>query len=636
MTLNQGELLNDRYQVEESIEHGLSSANYRGTEKDSKRAIFIKAFHLAAYGEMEKAKKDNLYGFAHLTIPRAAQIIQVECRVRLTYHHPALPEALDFFPYNNNLIFITEWIEGTSLAEKIKQNRKKNLWPKTVVAWAIQILDALTYLHENHFIHRDIKPDNIIITSAGKPYLVDEGSARIVRTALGKKNSPSGYFCAPEFLLQPERVSPLADIYSLGTSLYYVLTVRFPIHPLELDEGKLIFDPADPAPNVPESLLPVITKAMALHPESRYKSAAEMKTALEEILPTLPEEPQPAPKRPAIKAVKEIAPEVPLEPQKEPALQEVLVPEVEEKKPPEKPVEKKPQKSSSTAKKKIDKEPEESIKVPSRKKVIRIAAIVGPLLVALAIILAIVINKSNAARLEQLHAQQTVVAYDSTQQAFARQTAEMLNRNLTATAEAAAATQRAGSTATAWAYATLQSVAALSGGDINLAEKAHMLTGPESGQLKHILDGKPEMYCLNYSMKNFIASARFNNPFNRTEGYWDYGFVFRKDATYSYRLVFFTDQNYSLELWKSFQVSVQYGTKKISQFNNAYPAENVITLVAQDNTASLYVNGQLATTLDISKQSGAGQVCVATALYASHEYKNKSTGFSDFYLWELP
>jgi len=239
MALNPGETLNNRYQIAETIHEGDYAVNYKAKDTLSGNTVFIKEFLMSAYEPAGKSKKDTLYGFSGLNAARAAQIIQAECRVRLTYHHETLPRALDFFGVEDKVYFVTEWIEGKDLPALIKANHKKPLPPRTVLGWMLPILDGLEYLHQYHFYHRDVKPENILIDSSGRAFLVDEGSARIVKP-LSRKNSAILY-CAPEFLLQAGRAAAASDIYSAGACLYYALLAEPPLNPLDRSEEKPLF-----------------------------------------------------------------------------------------------------------------------------------------------------------------------------------------------------------------------------------------------------------------------------------------------------------------------------------------------------------------------------------------------------------
>jgi len=83
-------------------------------------------------------------------------------------------------------------------------------------------------------------------------------------------------------------------------------------------------------------------------------------------------------------------------------------------------------------------------------------------------------------------------------------------------------------------------------------------------------------------------------------------------------------------------VGVTYGTKPVSNFETTYPAVNLVTLIVQGDAVKIYVNSDYVTTMNISRQTNAGQVCIATALFGSHERKNEKMDYSDLYLWELP
>jgi serine/threonine protein kinase len=144
--------------------------------------------------------------------------------------HSNLVEMLGYegnvkYPY-----LVMEYVDGPSLEQRLKQQPPMD--QETAVAWALQIADALSYLHRNHIIHRDIKPANILFTSKNQAKLGDlglmkdtEASALLTQsnTGLGTAN-----FAPPEQFENARRVDPRSDLYALAGTLFFALTGECP------------------------------------------------------------------------------------------------------------------------------------------------------------------------------------------------------------------------------------------------------------------------------------------------------------------------------------------------------------------------------------------------------------------------
>ncbi len=161
-----------------------------------------------------------------------------EAQVLARLHHPNLVRVIDFFEESGNAYLVMDLVEGRSLADLIAA---RGLLPEAqVLAWADQLLDALAYCHARGVVHRDIKPQNIIITSAAedgrggnRPVLVDFGLVKLwdprdprTRTAMRGMGTPE--YAPPEQHDPGSHTDPRSDLYSLGATLYHALTGQAP------------------------------------------------------------------------------------------------------------------------------------------------------------------------------------------------------------------------------------------------------------------------------------------------------------------------------------------------------------------------------------------------------------------------
>lgn len=215
-----------------------------------------------------------------------------EARLLARMHHPALPRVSDHFSEGDGQFLVMQFIAGEDLAEmmKVKQGAFP---PDQVLTWGDQLLDALDYLHTQDppIIHRDIKPQNLKITSRGQIILLDFGLAKgqaVGMTAVTTSASIFGYTpnYAPLEQIQGLGTDVRSDIYSLSATLYHLMTGVKPPDALSR-AGALVngqADPLIPANQASSFIGPevanVLSKAMSQSRDQRYASAASMRAAL--------------------------------------------------------------------------------------------------------------------------------------------------------------------------------------------------------------------------------------------------------------------------------------------------------------------------------------------------------------------
>jgi serine/threonine protein kinase len=197
----------------------------------------------------------------------------VEPNILKKLRHSALPRIFDIVEDKDNLYIICDYIKGVSLDRKLREEGK---FPEhIVIEWAIQICDVLIYLHDfkpNPVIYRDMKPSNIIISDEGSVKLIDFGTAREY-----KKDSESDtIFIGTRGYAAPEQYGKgqsgvTADIYSLGVTLYHLVTGRGPNEPPYELKPVRHFDRY-----LSQDIENIIYKCTRKNPQERYQSAKEL------------------------------------------------------------------------------------------------------------------------------------------------------------------------------------------------------------------------------------------------------------------------------------------------------------------------------------------------------------------------
>ncbi len=279
MSLVPGQVIHNRYKIITLLGQGGMGSVYEAMDLTLNVPCALK--------EMEPYP-----GTQGTALPQLREQFQQEARLLAELRHPNVPRVTDHFEDDGNAYLVMDFIHGKRLDEIVTQNGGATT--SEVLGWARQLMEALAYCHEQGVIHRDVKPQNVIITSQGQAVLVDFGLAKMVdpddprtRTVMRGLGTPE-YAPPEQYDKKKGRTDPRTDIYSLGATLYHALT-------------------GEPPPAVPErvlnpkSLVPVrrrredvsrvtnqvLMKSMALRPPQRFQSIAEMHEALFGLPPAM-------------------------------------------------------------------------------------------------------------------------------------------------------------------------------------------------------------------------------------------------------------------------------------------------------------------------------------------------------------
>lgn len=204
--------------------------------------------------------------------------------------HPNIVNTFDVGREGNIHYIVMELVEGRTLSDIIRDNGPME-WHRAVEITK-QMASALSLAHKNHIIHRDVKPQNILVTSEGVPKLVDFGIAKAVNatTLVGNTGTIMGsvHYFSPE-QARGGYVDEKSDIYSLGIVLYELLTGKVPFdgeNPVSVALMHInddIVPPSKVVSGIPPQLEQVVMKATKKYQTERYSSADEMYEALENV-----------------------------------------------------------------------------------------------------------------------------------------------------------------------------------------------------------------------------------------------------------------------------------------------------------------------------------------------------------------
>jgi len=271
-----GRELDGRYEIIERIGGGGMALVYRARDTLLGRSVAVKVLRQQFVHDEDFIRR-----------------FRREARAAASLSHPNIVSIYDVGQEGDVHYIVMEFVEGTTLAEKIKEGGPLPI--EEAVHIAAQICDALDHAHQNQIIHRDIKPHNILIGKNGRVKVTDFG---IARAAASSDITQTGAVLGSVHYFSPEHAKGVSqgaksDLYSLGIVLYQMLTGRLPFlgeSPISVALKHLrekVEEPRKINPLIPQSLENIVLKALRKNPEERYPSARQMMIDLNSCL--LPE-----------------------------------------------------------------------------------------------------------------------------------------------------------------------------------------------------------------------------------------------------------------------------------------------------------------------------------------------------------
>ncbi len=270
-----GSLLAGRYRLDARVGRGGMCTVWRAHDLALERTVAVKLLHTELSGDGAQLER-----------------FRREARAVARLSHPHIVTVIDAGEEEGRPYIVLEYVEGETLKERIKRHGR--LPVTEAVAYAIEIARALACAHAQRLVHRDVKPQNVLIDREGRAKVTDFGIARSLEsgqedlTATGRVLGTTEYV-APEQALG-ERVTERSDLYSLGIVLFEMLTGAPPFRgptPVATAMAHVrepLPDVQKLRPEVSASLAAVIERACAKNPERRHRNALELAEELEQVL----------------------------------------------------------------------------------------------------------------------------------------------------------------------------------------------------------------------------------------------------------------------------------------------------------------------------------------------------------------
>ena len=266
-----GTMLDDRYEILEVIGTGGMAVVYKAMCHRLNRYVAVKILRDELANDEEFRKR-----------------FQTEAQAVAMLSHPNIVSVYDVSHSDGVEYIVMELIEGVTLMQYMK--KKGALGWKEALHFAVQISKALEHAHEKGIVHRDIKPQNIMILKDGTIKVADFGTAALESAQEKKSDQTVGsvHYIAPE-QARGEQPDPRSDIYSLGVVMYEMLTGKMPYDGDTAEQVAMKHITGHPVPpqelnpDIPEELAAITLKAMNSDINARYQSASELLRDLEDF-----------------------------------------------------------------------------------------------------------------------------------------------------------------------------------------------------------------------------------------------------------------------------------------------------------------------------------------------------------------
>ena len=276
-----GSILSEKYIVGGVIGVGGFGITYLAYDRAAGRKVAVKEYFPRDIAHRVSYNADVIVDDPVIFDAGAEKLYQEAKMVSELEENPNIVKIYDIFRANNTVYLIMEFIRGKTVREYLRDCGMLDAPNALYVARCV--LNALSTMHGESILHRDISPDNIILCGNGDIKLIDFGAARqAVKERTQNFSTIVKYgFAPPEQYRKKTEQGAWSDIYSLGSTVYYALTGDIPADPMSRFDNDDTFNENNFG--IEEGLWSVITKATRLNADERFQSVEEMREALDKL-----------------------------------------------------------------------------------------------------------------------------------------------------------------------------------------------------------------------------------------------------------------------------------------------------------------------------------------------------------------
>lgn len=259
-------ILNDRYQLEQTLGTGGMALVYKAKDLMLERSVAVKVLREDLSTDMSFRER-----------------FRQEARAAANLSHPNIVTVHDFGLDQGHLFIVMEYVPGTDLKTRIREKSRFSV--QETLELMIQACQGVGYAHRAGLVHCDIKPHNMLVSPDGRLKVTDFGIARALASISPEERSEvvwgSPHYFSPEQAsgLPP---SPASDVYSLGVILYEMLTGQLPFNAADAEELARMHREVQPIPPrainpaIPSQLDEIILKVLSKEPSARYRTADQL------------------------------------------------------------------------------------------------------------------------------------------------------------------------------------------------------------------------------------------------------------------------------------------------------------------------------------------------------------------------
>ena len=271
-----------KYRIERELGQGGFGITYLAELVSAHKRVAIKELFIANNGQAINGRNGNYVTVTNdsnqVVFDKHREKFKKEASRLATLHHKNLVHVYEWFEENGTAYYVMDFIEGESLRDKL--NREGALPENLVLNYLNQLVSALQVVHEKNIWHLDIKPENIMIDSGNRVYLIDFGASKHIERSAGTLTTSSmlaytpGYFPPEQSTETMKNIGAWTDIYALGATLYNLLTRRNPpTFDVIISEGRNAF--YFPT-NISSKTRDLIVKMMKVNWKERPQSVSQI------------------------------------------------------------------------------------------------------------------------------------------------------------------------------------------------------------------------------------------------------------------------------------------------------------------------------------------------------------------------